>query len=177
MQLACCLRVLLACSDTSAYRFTAACQSRLRIRSRHYNGLHVFAEFRLSAGRPHLCEKRLNLTECGEDLAMRRAERIAVNGARGDQRGSHVPIAENHAERGVALPADGRNELGETLGVELNQEPGARLSQNGFAAKVEQLKIQLSTLERCRHNDLIVLASSITSSTHHVSSHALITPI
>lgn len=43
----------------------------------------------------------------------------------------------------------GRKEVGETLGVQLNQEPRARLSQNGFAAKVEQLKIQLSILERC----------------------------
>src|SRR5215469_9696105 len=100
------------------------------------------------------------------------AECIAVNRARGDNRGSHVPIAENHAERGVALAANCRNEVGETLRIELAQEPRARLSQNWFAAKVEQLKIQLSTLERRWHDDLIVTAASITGSPRQVSSDA-----
>jgi hypothetical protein len=95
----------------------------------------------------------LNLTERGKDLAMRRAERIAVNSARGYQGRRHVPIAENHSEPGIALPANCRSQIGETLRIELHHEPGARLPQNGFAAQIEQLKIQLGTLEGCGHKD------------------------
>src|SRR3712207_6872992 len=46
--------------------------------------------------------ERLHLREGQEDLAVRRAKRVAVDGAARHERGGHVPVAEHHAERRVA---------------------------------------------------------------------------
>jgi PIN domain nuclease of toxin-antitoxin system len=85
------------------------------------------------------------------DLAVCRAERVAVNRTGGYQGGGHVPIAEYHTERGIPLTTRHRREVGETIRIELGQEPSPRFSQQRLAAEVEQLEIQLRAFERCRH--------------------------
>jgi hypothetical protein len=111
----------------------------------------VLAELGFATRGTQVGKIRVDLTECGEDLPVRRAERIAVNSSGGYQRSSHVPVAKYHAERCVSFAAYQSDEFGEALRIEFAQEPIARGSQYGLAAKIEELKVQLSALERSRH--------------------------
>ena len=70
-------------------------------------------------------EEWLDLTECRHDLAVRRKECRPIDGTRGDQRRSHIPIADHHAEGSVLVTADDRAEFLVGLGIEFAEVSGA----------------------------------------------------
>ena len=86
---------------------------------------------------------RSDLAEGGEHLAMCRAKGVAVNRLGGHQRCGHVPVAERHANRGVAFAADERHELREGLGIELGHEPRAGFAQYRLAPQIEQCRLSM----------------------------------
>jgi hypothetical protein len=65
----------------------------------------VFAEVRFAAGGAQFREVRVDLAERCENLSMRRPERIGIDSACRDERSSHIPITEHHAECCISPPA------------------------------------------------------------------------
>jgi hypothetical protein len=126
-------------------------KNRWRVRGGQHDGFEVLAEVQFSTGRAELFEKRMHLAEGGEHLPMRGTKRVAVNGACRHERGGHVPIAKNHANRRIALAAHQRDEFVKGLRVEIGDEPGARFAQDRLTPQVEQSKIEEPAFKRRRH--------------------------
>ena len=99
----------------------------------------------------HLAEKRLDLAEHGQEFSIGSVEHLLIDGLEHDQRGRHVPIADDHATPGALLPHEGLGDLLVGRRVELPDEPGTGLSQDGLPPQVEQLQDQVRTLGWCRH--------------------------
>src|SRR5216684_201707 len=95
---------------------------------------------------------RVDLAEGCEYLSMGCSERIAINSTGAYQRSSHVPVADDHAERRVSWATDDGEQLSEIVWIEFPQEPVARLSQHRFATKIKKLKVQPRALKRGRHS-------------------------
>ena len=94
-----------------------------------------------------LSEQRMNLAEGPEDFAVGGEKCRAVDRAARDERRGHVPVAEHHSERRVALAAQDCHELFEGLGIEVAEEPVARLAQDRLAPELEQAQVQQRALE------------------------------
>lgn len=117
-----------------------------------------------SSGSPlagaQLRQKRVNLAEGGEYPSVGGPESIAVNGACGGKRSSHVPVADHHAELRVFLAPHDRRKFSEGFRMEFQHELVARISQHGFPAEIKKLKIELRTLERTRHRNHFIRGSA-----------------
>src|SRR5437867_5452595 len=131
--------------------FATPLEDCLRVRHRENDGLEVLTEVRLPTGCPQLGEEWMNFAERSEDLAVRGAECQRIDRTGGYERGRHVPVAEHHAKRGIALSAGDRQKLSEALRIEIAQEPGARFAQDRLATQVVKPQVQNRTLEGSRH--------------------------
>ncbi|HEY6448116.1 MAG TPA: hypothetical protein VIY53_16785 [Acidobacteriaceae bacterium] len=105
--------------------------------------LDVRKDFRFADGCAELRQEGVDLGEGRDDLGVRGEESRVVDGARGDQGCGHIPVAEDHTEPGVVYSADGGHQFIERRGVEFAGEPGTGLAQQGLAAEIEELKIEL----------------------------------
>src|SRR5271154_7002550 len=113
----------------------------------------MLAQIRLAAGGPQLSEIQVDFAEGSKNFAVCSAKCLRVDRARRDQRSSHIPVPQDHTKRRIAFATCRSDEVGETLWIELTQEPIARLAQNRLASQLKELKIQLSALERSGHRD------------------------
>jgi hypothetical protein len=58
-------------------------------------------------------------------------------------------------------PLNERDELGDTLWVEVNEKPTARLAQHWLSAQIEQLEVELCALKWCRHGAVIQFVNDV----------------
>src|SRR5580658_8406281 len=94
---------------------------------------------------------RMDLAEGRKNLIVRRAKCIRADGPIRNQRSRHVPVAQNHAKRGIALPAQGIEKLVEGVRIEVAHEPFPGLAEHWLAAKVEERQVQLCILKWTGH--------------------------
>jgi hypothetical protein len=121
----------------------------------HYDPFEMLAEIRLPADGAKLSQVGLDLAEGGKDLSVCGAEGFGVDGACCHQGGSHIPIAEHHTEVSVVLALRIRDQGLEAIGVEIKDEPVARLSQPGLSPEFEELQVESRTLVGCGHAALL----------------------
>jgi len=74
-------------------RFAAAFEDEICMRHFEDNGFDVVAEVRFACGCSEFSQIGMDFAEGGDDLRVRSAKCVGVYGSRGDERGSHVPVA------------------------------------------------------------------------------------